>query len=712
LSQAEHSLEIWALLKRFKGFELGTVITMGAAVLVIPGLLLILIYGYQRNVETSLKVLDEKIRRVKKTSIKMSELLIQPVGATLSLVAEVASNNPDLFRSENSRELLYQALISAQHIDAVYVSFEDGYHRVVTRIDTDRRQGDPQIPRNANWHASYLEAFVRGDPQIPRSRYRSYFDEWPNLVGQYEVKQKLDIRTLEHYKQSKAEGRLVVDKPTINPDTGGTVISLGFPIQQEGQHIGFVGANITLKTLSKFLEENRVSANSLTMIADRDGRLIIHPDPAKVLVRVGQGPKDVEFANLTDNSEARIREPARHHLETGEDSFSITTSNGEDLIAYFADFFPKASLQWELIVLVPTDDSIGPIRATNRAMIVLFGCLVALELLLIRFLSRSLAHGVEDVTRELSEIQGLSFTVNRRQSSSIKEIAELQKGVSLLNNALQTFSQYVPLGLVRQLVESRMPLGVGVESQEVTIFFSDLENFSTYAETVAPEELLQQVTAYFSAVTEAIAQEHGTVDKFIGDAVMAFWNAPVRREDHVLRACAGALRAKKNLDKLNQEWRDNGKPALRMRIGLNTATVLVGNIGSTERLSYTVMGDGVNVASRLEGVNKIFGSTICISDSVYEAVTDKVIARPLGYVTVKGRKNEFEVYELLGLRENADKRLMPDTSDFEKVDLAQRAASALAAGEKNTALKYYKEAARRFPEDSVAQNLLMQYLDE
>jgi hypothetical protein len=149
-----------------------------------------------------------------------------------------------------------------------------------------------------------------------------------------------------------------------------------------------------------------------------------------------------------------------------------------------------------------------------------------------------------------------------------------------------------------------------------------------------------------------------------------------------------------------------------MRIGLNTATVLVGNIGSTERLSYTVMGDGVNVASRLEGVNKIFGSTICISDSVYEAVTDKVIARPLGYVTVKGRKNEFEVYELLGLRENADKRLMPDTSDFEKVDLAQRAASALAAGEKNTALKYYKEAARRFPEDSVAQNLLMQYLDE
>ena len=166
-------------------------------------------------------------------------------------------------------------------------------------------------------------------------------------------------------------------------------------------------------------------------------------------------------------------------------------------------------------------------------------------------------------------------------------------------------------------------------------------------------------------VTEAIAREYGTVDKFIGDAVMAFWGAPLAREDHVLRACAGALRAVRRMEELNREWARQGKPAIRMRIGLNTATVLVGNVGSAERFSYTVMGDGVNVASRLEGMNKQFGTTICISDSVFEAVADRVVARPLGPVVVKGRQREFMIYELLGLKNTDDPELTPRESDLD-----------------------------------------------
>ena len=168
-----------------------------------------------------------------------------------------------------------------------------------------------------------------------------------------------------------------------------------------------------------------------------------------------------------------------------------------------------------------------------------------------------------------------------------------------------------------------------MERRNLTVLFSDLENFSTHAGQSTPDELLAQMSVYFEEVSRAISDEKGTVDKFIGDGVMAFWGAPADLPDHILRACVGSLRAARRMERVNAAWLAEGKPALRIRIGLNTADVLVGNVGSSERFSYTVMGDGVNVAARLEGMNKTFGTTICISDSVFDAVASEVVARPL-----------------------------------------------------------------------------------
>lgn len=682
---------------------------MGLTVLVVPALLCILVFGHQRNTAVGRKMLDDEVKRVQKSSIKMADMLIEPVAATLKLVAEVAVKNPGLFRAEESRELLYQALNSAQQIDAIYVSYEDGYHRVVTRIDSDRRRSDPLIPASANWHASFLEPFINGDPSIPRRRYRSFFDRWPNLIGRLEVEQTVDIRALRHYQQARESRGLVVNQPTINPDTGAPVISLGYPIFRDSRFVGFVGANITLQTLSEFLAANQVSQNSLTLIADSHGRIIVHPDPEKGIIKVGDGPNDIDFVNLVDNSEPRIRDSARHRLETGQSSFYLATTVGEELSVSFQDFLPHLGRPWQLVVLAPTEDAIGPLRATNRALVAMISGLLALELLFIYLLSRSMASRVENVTLQLKEIQNLSFVSVESRSSRIKEISDLQSGVSLLRNALQTFSQYVPLSLVRQLVDSRSPLGLGVESRTLSIFFADLENFSTYSQILPPEEFLKQVSAYFSAVTEAISQEHGTVDKFIGDAVMAFWGAPLPMHNHVLRACAAALRALRRLHQLNHQWSLQDMPTLKIRIGLNTASVLVGNVGSAERLSYTAMGDGVNVAARLEGVNKEFGSSICISDSVFDAVSEHVVARPLGPVSVKGRRGFFPVYELLGLKNTKDPELMAGSGDLEKVSFAQRAVTAFMNGQVAAARSICKEALACFPDDAVARAMFNRF---
>src|SRR6516162_1920325 len=260
-------------------------------------------------------------------------------------------------------------------------------------------------------------------------------------------------------------------------------------------------------------------------------------------------------------------------------------------------------------------------------MIFLIGALTAIELLLIYFFSKRLSHPIEAISQELRSVEDLSFTHAAPPTSTIKEIKELQTAVGLFETSLRSFSSFVPLDVVRELIKTGVPLTLGVESRFMTVLFADLQDFSSLAEQMAPNDLLAQLSVYFEAVSQAIAEEHGTVDKFIGDGIMAFWGAPARRDDHVLRACCGALRAARRMQQLDLDWRAQGRPPLRLRIGLHCAEVLVGNVGSSERLSYTVMGDGVNVAARLEGINKEFGTTICISDSVVAAVGADIVAR-------------------------------------------------------------------------------------
>jgi class 3 adenylate cyclase len=260
--------------------------------------------------------------------------------------------------------------------------------------------------------------------------------------------------------------------------------------------------------------------------------------------------------------------------------------------------------------------------------------------------------------------------------------------------------------VVRQLIKSGIPLALGVEPRFLTIFFSDLENFSSHSETLAPEDLLVQISTYLEVVSAAISEEGGTVDKFIGDGVMAFWNAPVQRPDHVLRACAGALRAARRMERVNDAWQAEGRPRIRVRIGLNCARVLVGNVGSSTRLSYTALGDGVNVASRVEGVNKLFGTTICISDSIYDQVRADILARPLKRVQVKGRKTEFMIYELLALRVTDDAELGVRDRDEQLSAMTYHASEQIEAGDFAAAERAYRAILDNFPGDSVARLML------
>jgi class 3 adenylate cyclase/ABC-type nitrate/sulfonate/bicarbonate transport system substrate-binding protein len=611
----------------------------------VPILIFILIYSYQRNSETILATLQKSVEKTSELSVDRLDGMVRRVASVLRMLADKAATQPDYFRTEESRSTLYLALTSAREIDAASISFEDGYHRVVTRVDADRRRSDAQIPASANWHSSYIDPLSLEET---RSSHRKFFDTWGHQVGEYDTPTRLDIHTLLGYAEARDSASPVVTEPTINPDTGFPIISVRVPIDRGGDFLGCASADLTFDVLSRFLAADRVSPRSRTIIADlMDGIIVASSEKGESAKHVDG---KLEVVRLADTSDSELREAYRLHTATNQDTFVFTSPrDGEELTVSFARFPSSFGHPWEAIIITPTADFVGPLQKTNQQIIIVIVVLTLLELLLMFVLSRRLSHPIEAVTKDLESVESLSLSPPIGRPSSIREVARLQTSVSLLRNSLLSFSRFAPVDVVRSLIKSRIPLALGVERRFVTVFFCDLENFSTHAERLSADDLLRQMSVYFDCVSKAISDEEGTVDKFIGDGIMAFWGAPQEQPDQVLRACRGAVRAMRRMDKANEAWRAEGKPTFRLRIGLHCGEALVGNVGSTERFSYTVMGDVVNVAARLEGLNKQFGTAICISDSIYDAAHSQILARPLGNVQVKGREQEFLVYELVGI---------------------------------------------------------------
>jgi adenylate cyclase len=210
------------------------------------------------------------------------------------------------------------------------------------------------------------------------------------------------------------------------------------------------------------------------------------------------------------------------------------------------------------------------------------------------------------------------------------------------------FSQYLAPAVVEQLVENPKLLNLGGENKVLTAFFSDLEGFSSISEQLTAGELVILLNEYLTEMTDIVMQYEGTVDKFEGDAIIAFFGAPIDFKDHATRTCYAALDMQKRLAQLRKIWKKKGRHELFMRIGINTGEVTVGNMGSESRFDYTMIGDPVNVAARLEGANKQYYTYTMLSEFTYELAKNDIEARELDSIRVVGKKEPIKIYELLG----------------------------------------------------------------
>jgi len=214
------------------------------------------------------------------------------------------------------------------------------------------------------------------------------------------------------------------------------------------------------------------------------------------------------------------------------------------------------------------------------------------------------------------------------------------------------FQQYVPPAVVRELIRRPELLALGGEERVATVLFSDVRGFTAVAERLAPAELVALLNEYLTAMTDVVVEHGGIVDKYVGDLLMAEFGVPVPVEDHAVRACRAALRMRDELRRQRGEWEARGVPALHARIGINTGPVLVGNLGSHRMMDYTCMGDHVNLASRLEGLNNVYGTEIIVSEFTWREVSAHFVGREIDRVRVAGREAPVAVHELLADRDD------------------------------------------------------------
>jgi len=230
----------------------------------------------------------------------------------------------------------------------------------------------------------------------------------------------------------------------------------------------------------------------------------------------------------------------------------------------------------------------------------------------------------------------------------------------------QLFSQYMSEVLVKELEEDPQKATLGGNRRFITAFFSDLADFTALSEQFEPERIVSLLNMYFTEMSQIILDSQGVIDKYQGDGIMAFWGAPISLPDHAGRACLAALECQARMGRINKILQREGLPPLKMRIGLHSGDAIVGNMGSTHRFDYTIIGDNVNLASRLEGANKRFGTGIITSEATYELAKEKVTARELDRIAVKGRRRTIRIFELVGERDRIPQEIKEAIFLFEK----------------------------------------------
>ena len=414
-------------------------------------------------------------------------------------------------------------------------------------------------------------------------------------------------------------------------------------VGRDGEQHGVWAVQFEVSYLSEFLSTLHLGQSGRVYVVTRSGLVVGHPKGE--VTQTVDGVKQIARA---DQHPDPMLSGAWNYLQQAKPGTRVFSFGAN--LAMTAEFPEESGIDWKVIGVVPKVDYFGDAQR-QAYLAALIGALFALIASLFgAIFSNRVSAAMHEISDEMDRIGRFELTERKLadRDSLVREVNAMTAATDRMKASLRSFGKYVPRELVQDLLLSGREARLGGEKLELTTLFSDIAGFTTLSESLAPDELVRELGEYFERMSETVREYQGTVDKYIGDAIMAFWGAPRPFEGHALQACRAALAMRDRLRVMQGQWQREGRPALAARIGINTGVAVVGNIGSPNRMNYTAMGDAVNLASRLEGLNKMYGTDILVGEDTAALVKGAMVLRPIDWVAVKGKAQAVLVHELLG----------------------------------------------------------------
>jgi len=541
---------------------------------------------------------------------------------------------------EGKREFLFLALLRSQpSLSWISLGFPDG------GFFGARKASDTEIDMiEVKWDAATHTARQRTDYYTPEVG-DIIFDNREFEPSTY------DATTQPWYRRAIEQNGPDWNRVSIFPGSNRQAISTSTPLIVDNRFVAVINVVIDLSRLSQFLGTIEVGKTGTVVVLNRNGNVIASPDRSAIDQQ--QSGKMPHLQSLSQGN--ALLKVISDYLSRGKMDLGglseprqveVTASGGGN---YFLSFAPLGFEDWVVATVIPASDFLATINRNVHFLLSALALLTFLvAMLAVLSANRLIGAPLLRIVGQLKHIESFELENVVRLSSPLRELDNLSAALTQMSRGLASFQKYIPTTLVRTLVARGVEARPGGRQEVLTVLFTDIVGFTGLSERLG-DAIVPVLSEYLELASAAVTGHDGTIDKFVGDAVMAFWGAPMPNDRHAIEACAAALDFRCGLRQRRAEAARKDMPSLRIRVGINTGRMLVGNIGSSERLSYTVIGDAVNVASRLEAVNKLYGTEILIGENTREAAGAAILVRRLDTVTVYGRMQEGAIYELLGM---------------------------------------------------------------
>src|SRR5882724_7630792 len=556
---------------------------------------------------------------------KVAELSPDRIGAQLKLVRDnlkilnalPSVQSADIEDNPRLNALLAAMLKSNDQLFSLYAGYDDGSFIEMDSIDGAGRNTRARLeaPEQASFR---LVLISRSDSARVTSR-RLFLSNTLETIRELPGPLDYDPRERPWYKDADRRDGTWLTGPYVFFATA----KQGYTVQSaiEQGRGGVIAGDLLLDVTQDILKREQLTPSTTAFLFDDDDRILAHPRMSEIIGREVSGT----IPHLRETDMAGVLQAIRAWRADGASQQLFRDPAGRLYAAAFETIPHSGPANLRVAVVAPVDEFFASILSERGRLFAITLGFVALMVPIVFLIGSLLSRTLRALADETDRIQRFEPSVAPPVRSMIREIDDLGRSVSTMRTVTQTFSRFVPRRLVERLIETGTPLQLGGTRRQVTLFFSDIVNFTEITENADPAKVMQQTSRYFAATSQEIMMHSGTVDKFIGDAIMAIWNAPADDPDHAVNACAGALAFLRANDRLNVQFREEGWPAYKTRCGLHTGVAVVGNIGSEDRMNYTALGATVNLAARLEGLNKSYGTSILVSAALRQRAASSFV---------------------------------------------------------------------------------------